>query len=131
MSNQYAFLTQWRVEGTCGEGAGVLSDPVELPRWWPSVYLAVEELRPPDASGLGRRLRLHTKGWLPHTLTWAFGVVEAGGPYGSAAGPGISRSSRRGIRPARRWSRAAASTVAVSARTCRTHPPSTPPTTGG
>ena len=85
MSNQYAFLTRWRVEGTCGEVADILGDPLELPRWWPSVYLHVEELRPPDASGLGRRVRLHTKGWLPYTLT------------------GSPRSSSRAIRTASRW----------------------------
>jgi hypothetical protein len=50
MSNQYAFVTHWRVEGTCGEVADVLGDPLDLPRWWPSVYLHVEELRPPDAN---------------------------------------------------------------------------------
>ena len=84
MSNQYAFVTRWRVEGTCGEIADVLSDPLELPRWWPSVYLRVDELRPPDARGLGRRVRLHTKGWLPYTLTWEFEVVESRYPHGFA-----------------------------------------------
>ena len=68
MSNAYAFLSRWRVEGTCGEVADILGDPLALPRWWPSVYLDVDELRPPDARGLGRRVRLHTKGWLPYTL---------------------------------------------------------------
>jgi len=28
----------------------VLGDPLALARWWPSVYLNVEELRPPDAN---------------------------------------------------------------------------------
>ncbi|MGH9143818.1 MAG: SRPBCC family protein [Vicinamibacterales bacterium] len=82
MSNHYAFLTRWRVEGTCGEVADILGDPLDLPRWWPSVYLGVEELRPPDAAGLGRRVRLHTKGWLPYTLTWAFDLVETRYPHG-------------------------------------------------
>jgi hypothetical protein len=82
MSNQYEFLTRWRIEGTCGEVADALSDPLELPRWWPSVYLQVEELRPADAAGLGRRVRLHTKGWLPYTITWESEVVESRYPYG-------------------------------------------------
>ena len=75
-SHEYHFITRWRVEGTCGEVADVLGDPLELPRWWPSVYLSVEELEPPGSDGLGRRLRLHTKGWLPYTLSWEFVVVE-------------------------------------------------------
>ena len=42
----------------------------------------VEELRPADARGLGRRVRLHTKGWLPYTLTWEFEIVESRYPHG-------------------------------------------------
>ncbi|HEX3645174.1 MAG TPA: SRPBCC family protein, partial [Vicinamibacterales bacterium] len=84
MSNHYAFVTRWRVAATCGEIADVLSDPLELPRWWPSVYLRVEETRPPEASGLHRRVRLHTKGWLPYTLTWESELVESRYPYGYA-----------------------------------------------
>jgi hypothetical protein len=82
LNNQYQFLTDWRIEGTCGEIADVLGDPLALARWWPSVYLDVQELRPPDAHGVGRRVRLHTKGWLPYTLTWEFEVVESRYPYG-------------------------------------------------
>jgi hypothetical protein len=82
LSNEYQFLTNWRVEGTCGEVADVLGDPLALSRWWPSVYLDVRELRKPDARGVGQRVRLHTKGWLPYTLTWEFEVVESRYPYG-------------------------------------------------
>ena len=80
--NDYHFLTRWRVEGTCGEVADILGDAVDLARWWPSVYLHVEELEPPDARGLGRRVRLHTKGWLPYTLRWQFVVTESRYPHG-------------------------------------------------
>jgi hypothetical protein len=55
-----------------------------LARWWPSVYLDVVELRPPDASGVGRRVSVHTKGWLPYTLRWEFEVVESRYPHGFA-----------------------------------------------
>lgn len=81
-TTDYAFLTHWRIEGTCGEVADVLGDPLALPRWWPSVYLDVRELRPPDARGLGRRVALHTKGWLPYTIRWEFEVVESRYPNG-------------------------------------------------
>src|SRR5262249_2692487 len=53
-----------------------------LVRWWPSVYLDVRELRAPDAHGVGRRVRLRTKGWLPYTLAWEFEVVESRHPHG-------------------------------------------------
>jgi hypothetical protein len=81
-SSDYVFLSRWRIEGTCGEIADVLGDPLELARWWPSVYLDVRELRPPDARGLGRRVELLTKGWLPYTIKWEFEVVGSDYPNG-------------------------------------------------
>jgi len=81
-ANEYHFISGWRVEASCGEVADVIGDPLALTQWWPSVYLAVEETRPPDARGLGRRVRLDTKGWLPYTLKWEFEVVESRYPYG-------------------------------------------------
>jgi len=80
--NQYHFVSRWRIEGTCGEVADVLGDPLALARWWPSVYLRVEELRPADACGVGRVVRLHTKGWLPYTLDWQFEVTDSRYPHG-------------------------------------------------
>jgi hypothetical protein len=80
--HEYQFVSRWRVEGTCGEVADVLGDPLALAQWWPSVYLHVDELNPPDTHGAGRRVRLRTKGWLPYTLRWEFEVVETRYPYG-------------------------------------------------
>jgi hypothetical protein len=82
VNHQYAFLSRWRVAGTCGEVADILGDPIALTRWWPSVYLAVDELQPPDERGLGRRVRLHSRGWLPYTLKWDFEVVDSRYPHG-------------------------------------------------
>ena len=79
---EYRFRTEWRVAGTVEEVAGVLSEVRELPRWWPSVYLDVEELSPGDEHGVGKRARLHTKGWLPYTLGWELTVVESRHPHG-------------------------------------------------
>jgi hypothetical protein len=81
-SHTYHFVSRWQVEGTCGEVADVLCDPLALPRWWPAVYLHVEQLEPPDARGVGRRVALRTKGWLPYTLSWQSVVVESRYPYG-------------------------------------------------
>jgi hypothetical protein len=82
-ASAYHFVTRWRVKGTCGEVADVLGEPDQLPRWWPAVYLAVEELAPPGPDGTGRKIRLLTKGWLPYTLRWDLVVVESNYPYGS------------------------------------------------
>ena len=51
-SNDYHFVTHWTVESTCEEVSAVLGDPLALPRWWPSVYLEVEELRPAGETAL-------------------------------------------------------------------------------
>ena len=79
---EYRFLTRWRVFGTAKEVADVLADAKELPRWWPSVYLRVEELEAGGEDGVGKRVRLHTKGWLPYTLDWEFRVTESRHPHG-------------------------------------------------
>jgi hypothetical protein len=81
-SNLYHFVTRWRVEGTCGEVADVLADPLTLTAWWPSVYLGVRELEPPNAQGIGRRVRLLSRGWLPYTLRWEFEVTQSRYPHG-------------------------------------------------
>ena len=84
MSNDYHFITTWRVRGTNGEVADVLRDPLDLSRWWPAVYLSVEEVTPSDDRGLNQRVRLHTRGWLPYTLLWEFVVTESRYPDGFA-----------------------------------------------
>jgi len=81
-ANEYHFVTYWRVESTVEEVSDVLGNAMELPRWWPSVYLAVKQLEPGDADGIGRVVELHTKGWLPYTLRWSFRVTESRRPHG-------------------------------------------------
>ena len=78
----YHFITRWRVEGTVEEVSDVLEDAEALVRWWPSVYLAVEVAEPGGAGGVGKVVRLHTRGWLPYTLRWQFRVTESRKPYG-------------------------------------------------
>jgi hypothetical protein len=62
--------------------ADVLSQATDLVRWWPSVYLDVQEVEPGDENGIGKVVRLYTKGWLPYTLRWTFRVTESSYPYG-------------------------------------------------
>jgi hypothetical protein len=75
-TNEYHFITHWRVESTVDEVSKILGDPLALMRWWPSVYLDVKVVDPGEESGLGRVVRLYTKGWLPYTLRWDFRVTE-------------------------------------------------------
>ncbi len=67
-ANDYHFITNWRVKATPAEVWEVLDNPLDLPCWWPSVYLRVTE----PETGV---FHLHTKGWLPYTLKWSFRVL--------------------------------------------------------
>jgi hypothetical protein len=81
-SNDYHFITRWRVQGSAEEVYDSLSLVTELPRWWSSVYLDVQELDPGGANGIGKVVSLHTRGWLPYTLRWQLRVTEARYPHG-------------------------------------------------
>ena len=79
-ANEYHFVTHWRVEATAQAVYDLISHPVDFPRWWPDVYLQVDETAPGDASGVDHCVRLHTKGWLPYTLRWESCCIEADPP---------------------------------------------------
>ncbi|MDX1547521.1 MAG: SRPBCC family protein, partial [Rhodothermales bacterium] len=81
-AHDYHFVTRWRVEGAVEDVSSVLEDAEALVRWWPSVYLGVEVLEPGDADGVGKVVRLHTRGRLPYTLRWKFRVTESRKPHG-------------------------------------------------
>jgi hypothetical protein len=102
-SNDYHFITHWRVAGTVEEVAEVIGDAPGLARWWPSVYLDVQELEPGGDSGVGKVVSLYTKGWLPYTLRWQFRVTESDPPngfrleaWGDFVGRGIWRFEQDG-----------------------------------
>lgn len=75
-SNDYHFITHWRVRGTVDEVAQVIGDAPSLARWWPSVYLDVQEIESGDVQGVGKVIDLYTKGWLPYTLRWRFRIAD-------------------------------------------------------
>lgn len=82
-ANQYQFFTRWLLKGsTCEEISDILGDADGLARWWPSVYLDVKVTEPGDAKGVGKLVKLYTKGFLPYTLQWQFRVTENTEPYG-------------------------------------------------
>lgn len=75
-SEQYHFVTHWRVEGTPEEVYRIIEDATEFVRWWPAVWLRVEVLDPGDQNGIGKTARVLSKGWLPYLLQWTARTVE-------------------------------------------------------
>ncbi|MFN8534974.1 MAG: SRPBCC family protein [Dehalococcoidia bacterium] len=75
--NTYQFITHWRVDSTREEVYDLLRDAESLTRWWPSVYLSVRRVQTGDE---GEAYDLHTKGWLPYTLTWRLRVDQIDRP---------------------------------------------------
>jgi polyketide cyclase/dehydrase/lipid transport protein len=82
VSNEYHFVSRWRLQATAQEVADVLRDAEDLPRWWPSVYLEVRVIDEGETSGVGRVVDLWTKGWLPYTLRWRFTTLRNDGVGG-------------------------------------------------
>ncbi len=84
VNSDYQFLTVWRVAGTVAEVVSVLGNAGSLPRWWPSVYLAVVPGEPGASDGTGKVVHVHTTGWLPYTLRWSLTITEPITPSGFA-----------------------------------------------
>jgi hypothetical protein len=81
-NNEYHFVDRWRVEGTVEEVSEVIENGRELARWWPSVYLEVEEKEPGGEGGIGKLIALRAKGWLPYTLRINFRTTASRSPHG-------------------------------------------------
>ncbi len=81
-TNNYHFVTHWRMRSTCEEITEILHDASGLTRWWPSVYLDVRVLDTGDERGIGRVVGLYTKGWLPYTLHWRLRITDDRYPHG-------------------------------------------------
>ena len=81
-NNEYHFIDRWRVESTVEEVSEIIENGRELSRWWPSVYLEVEEVEAGGEGGIGKLISLRARGWLPYTLRINFCTVESRSPYG-------------------------------------------------
>ena len=74
-AHDYEFQSHWRVKGTVEEVSAILDAPLNLPFWWPQVYLSIRE----EEAGV---YALQTRSWLPYHLRWKFHAVESRSPYG-------------------------------------------------
>lgn len=67
---EFHFLTNWKVRGDVERVYDILIEPEDFANWWPEVYLKVDEIKPGNDYGVGRIVKLLTKGKLPYTLKW-------------------------------------------------------------
>jgi hypothetical protein len=80
-SNDYRFVTEWRIFGTAAEIFDILSRLEDYPRWWPAVYLSARPVSGADGNGAGHFVAFLTKGWLPYTLSWRAQVTDSRPPH--------------------------------------------------
>jgi hypothetical protein len=81
-TNDFHFVTLWRIEATREEVFEIIGNPLTLCRWWPEVYSQVDEIHSGDEDGVGRVIVLQTRGWLPYKLKWQFRVSHVLRPCG-------------------------------------------------
>jgi len=81
-ANDYRFVTRWRLPGTVEQVSDVIGDTDTLIRVLPSLYSTAAVIEPGDEHGVGKTLRVETRGHLPYTLRWSFRVTESRQPYG-------------------------------------------------
>lgn len=76
-AHEFGIVTPWRLQATAEEVAAVLTDAAALPHWWGQVYLSVAVVAPGDAAGIGRKVSVLSKGWLPYRIRWTAELVAA------------------------------------------------------
>lgn len=81
-ANAFRITTHWEVEAAIEEVADVLTDAQALPDWWGDVYLETKIVDSGDAEGIGRKVAVHSKGWLPYHLHWTATLIESRRPHG-------------------------------------------------
>ncbi len=79
-ANEYQFYTDWRVKAPIELVYEILKEGKEYARWWPDVYLATEYIPSGDPNGIGDKVVLLTKGWLPYRLRWTATAERAERP---------------------------------------------------
>lgn len=74
--SSFSLLSVWLVEADAPMLEDIFADPEDLPRWWASTFLRADALEPGDENAVGKTVRLHAKGLLPHTFRFLVRVRE-------------------------------------------------------
>ncbi len=62
--------SEWILEARGEELTAIVLDPDTLAEWGRNVFMQTDILDRGDAQGLGMSVRVHTKGWLPHSFVF-------------------------------------------------------------
>jgi hypothetical protein len=80
-STEFRIITRWQFEAGIGEIAAILGDAESFPRWWSDVYLEVRTLDRGGADGIGQRIAVRSRGWLPYQVKWTGTLLETDAPH--------------------------------------------------
>jgi hypothetical protein len=72
----FDIATVWRIEAEPEELTAIVLDPELLHLWCPTVFMYGELVERGRADGLGMTMRLHTKGFLPHSFFFVAEIVD-------------------------------------------------------
>jgi uncharacterized protein YndB with AHSA1/START domain len=81
--NRYAFhvVTHLKLKATADELVEIIADMDALSRWWPAAFLRVETVVPGQDGEVGRVVRMHTKGLMPHTFQFLVRIEACDLPH--------------------------------------------------
>ncbi len=103
-SNQFRIVTRWKFKATIEEVADILNDAPALPEWWGDVYISTKIVELGGPNGVGRKVAVHSKGWLPYDLRWVATLVESHAPHswtisasGDLEGQGVWTLTQNGL----------------------------------
>jgi Polyketide cyclase / dehydrase and lipid transport len=81
MRNEFHIVTRWQVPAPAKRVAELLTEAERFPDWWGAVYLGIEVLDPGGPGQVGRRIKVHSKGWLPYHIHWTGTLTESEFPH--------------------------------------------------
>lgn len=73
-TNQYSFVTIWKIEAPLQDIWDTISDSSNLPSWWKAV-LNVKTIEPGNIDGIGRLEEQTWQGILPYKLTFVIKIL--------------------------------------------------------
>jgi len=72
----FDITTHWQLDARAAELSAIVLDAEQLHLWCPNVFMHGTLVDKGAPDGLGITIRLHTKGWLPHSFLFIAKIVE-------------------------------------------------------